>query len=62
MSDDPALPKLHMALGENQWRRIDAGTLRLTVDPSGKCVVGDHTSTTGVGRSPAQALADLASP
>jgi hypothetical protein len=55
MSDDPGIPKLYMALGENQWRRIDAGTLRLTVDPSGKCVVGDHTSTTGVGRSPAHA-------
>jgi hypothetical protein len=62
MSDDPGIPKLHMALGENQWRRIDAGTLRLTVDGNGKCVVGDHTSTTGVGRSPAQALGDLASP
>jgi hypothetical protein len=62
MSDDPALPKLHMALGEDQWKRINAGTLKLAVDKDGKCVVGDHTSTTGVGRSPAQALADLASP
>jgi hypothetical protein len=62
MSDDPTLPKLSMALNEDQWKHVNTGTLRLTVDHNGKCVVGDHTTTTGIGRSPAQALADLASP